>query len=95
MRLKVEMGHGRSKPARVTTEDGELIEGVVDIDWHADANDRPKFKITLVAERVEIDLGEEEGNSEQETASADREPIDDRDGRGTDADSGGAGETGH
>jgi hypothetical protein len=61
MRLKVEMGHGRSKPARLTTEDGELIEGVVEIDWHADAKDRPKFVVTLVAEKVEIDLGEKEG----------------------------------
>lgn len=90
MRLKVEMGHGRSKPARLTTEDGELIEGVVDIDWHADAKDRPKFTITLVAEKVEIDLGEEEGKSEQETASPDREPLDGNDGRGADADHRGA-----
>lgn len=59
MRLKIEMGQGRDKPAAAYTENGELIEGVGAIDWHADAVDRPKFTITIAADRVEIVTGEE------------------------------------
>lgn len=66
MRLKVEMGVGHDKGQRVTTEDGELVEGVANITWRADALDSPKVVLELFASKCDFDLGlSEKPTSEQ------------------------------
>ncbi len=55
MRLKVEMNvEGRGQ--QLLTEDGEIVEGVKSIEWHADAN-RPLLTIEVFPEKVDWDLG--------------------------------------
>lgn len=66
MRLKVEMGQGRAKGQSLKTEDGELIEGVKSIEWHAEAVERPLVTVQLYAEKVDFDLG----SSDEDAAPA-------------------------
>jgi len=58
MRLIVDMRPGSSKGQSLKTEDGELIEGVKSVEWHADAAERPKIVVEFYAERVGFDLSE-------------------------------------
>lgn len=57
MRLKVEMGQGRERSQKVTTEDGEIVEGVKEVRWIATAQGPPILVVELFAEKVEFDLG--------------------------------------
>lgn len=69
MRIKVEMGEGRDKSQKVTTEDGEVIEGVKECRWVAGTQGPPMLQLDLYAEKVEFDLGSNEpaeGPSEAE-----------------------------
>ncbi|HXU00034.1 MAG TPA: hypothetical protein VN903_03535 [Polyangia bacterium] len=56
MKLRVEMRPGDAKGQRVTTEDGELVEGIQKIEWHADAVDNPKIVLTLFPQKVDFDI---------------------------------------
>ena len=56
MRLKVEMGVGHSQGQKVTTEDGEFVEGVKSISWSANAVERPTVMVELFAEKCDFDL---------------------------------------
>ena len=56
MKLRVEMRPADSKGQRVTTEDGEMIEGIKTVKWSADAVQRPTVIVELYAERVTFDL---------------------------------------
>lgn len=60
MRLKIEMRPGSAKGQRVTTEDGELVEGLKSVEWHADAVQRPIVVIECYAEKVDFDITEPE-----------------------------------
>lgn len=57
MRLKVEMEVAGTKGQKLLTEDGEMVEGVKSIEWHADAVDRPRLVIEMFPEKVDFDLG--------------------------------------
>ena len=57
MRLKLEMGDGKAGAQKVTTEDGELIEGVLSANWKAKAAERPVLVIEVAASKVDFDLG--------------------------------------
>jgi hypothetical protein len=57
MRLRIEMGSQDKGNQRVTTEDGELVEGVKAIRWSSKAAERPIIEIEFFPERVDIDLG--------------------------------------
>lgn len=70
MRLRVEMNAASPRGQRVMTEDGEMIEGVKEVKWAANAVDRPMVILELFAERVEFDLANtqesaEEGSSDE------------------------------
>lgn len=56
MKVVVEMRPGESKGQRLTTEDGELVEGVKSIEWHADGASRPRVVVEFYAEKVVFDL---------------------------------------
>lgn len=56
MKLRVEMRPGDEKGQRVTIEDGELIEGVHKIEWHAGGVDDPKLVLTLFPQKVDFDI---------------------------------------
>lgn len=58
MQLKVEMGQGRAKSQKVTTEDGEIVEGVKEVRWVANAAGPPVLIAELFAEKVIFDLGD-------------------------------------
>jgi len=53
------------KGQRVTTEDGELIEGLKSVKWSADAVSRPLVTLEFFAERVVFDLTSAEGEATQ------------------------------
>jgi hypothetical protein len=57
MRLKVEMGVGHAKGQKVTTEDGEFIEGVKSVRWSANAVERPTVIVEVFAEKCDFELG--------------------------------------
>lgn len=55
MRLRVEMRPGDDKGQRVLTENGEIVEGVKSIQWHADASE-PKLVVTFYPQKVDFDI---------------------------------------
>lgn len=57
MRLRIEMGEQEKGNQRITTEDGELVEGVKSIGWSAKAAERPIILVEFFPEKVDIDLG--------------------------------------
>jgi hypothetical protein len=57
MRLKIEMGEQEKGNQRVTTEDGELVEGVKSIQWGARAAERPTVIVEFFPEKIDFDLG--------------------------------------
>lgn len=57
MRLKVEMGAGKDRSQKVTSEDGEIIEGVKEVRWTANSKGPPILHLELYAEKVDFDLG--------------------------------------
>lgn len=64
MRLKVEMGAGKDRSQKVTSEDGEIIEGVKEVRWVANSNGPPILNLELYAEKVDFDLGINEPQEE-------------------------------
>lgn len=58
MRLKVEMNVTDAKGQKVTTEDGEMVEGIKEVRWSANASERPTVLVELYAEKVDFDLGQ-------------------------------------
>lgn len=64
MRLKVDMGNNMPGNQKLTTEEGELIEGVKEIKWSSQAVERPLVTVTLFAERVAFDNTNEEEPSD-------------------------------
>jgi hypothetical protein len=60
MRLKVEMGANEPNQQKLTTETGELIEGVKSIAWGARAQDRPIVTVEFFAERMDFNLDKQE-----------------------------------
>jgi hypothetical protein len=67
MRLKVEMNVGKGQGQQLVTEDGELVEGVKSIQWHADAT-RPLLTVELFPEKVDWDLGSSKVSPAEEPA---------------------------
>lgn len=65
MKVKVEMRPGSHKGQRLTTEDGELIEGVASITWKATGlgEEAPKVTVEFFASRVNFDLTEPESSA--------------------------------
>lgn len=57
MRLKAEMGEGKARAQKLTTEDGELVEGVKSLNWKAEAAEAPILVVELYAAKVDFDLG--------------------------------------
>lgn len=68
MRLKVEMNVTSPKGQRVVTEDGEMVEGIKEVRWSANASDRPTVLVELYAEKVDFDLGTAEPEGEPSPA---------------------------
>lgn len=60
MRLKVEMNVGSSTGQKVTTESGEMVEGIKEVRWAKNASDRPIVTIELYAERVDFETESKE-----------------------------------
>ena len=56
MRLKVEMEVAGEKGQKLLTEDGEMVEGVKSITWHADAVNRPILTVEFFPEKMDFDL---------------------------------------
>lgn len=66
MKLTIEMRPASDKGQRVTTETGELVEGVRSIQWKADAVTRPIVTIEMFAEKVNFDIIDPEPYTEPE-----------------------------
>jgi hypothetical protein len=50
------MRPGDEKGQRLLTEDGEMVEGVKSIEWHADAVNRPIVTVQLFPEKLHFDI---------------------------------------
>lgn len=67
MKLKVEMNVAEGRGQQLVTEDGEMIEGIKSIEWHADAS-RPLLTVQIFPEKVDWDLGSSVPRSAEEPA---------------------------
>lgn len=58
MKLTIEMRPASAKGQKVTTETGEMVEGIKSVQWKADAVNRPIVTVELFAERCNFDITE-------------------------------------
>ena len=57
MRLRVELNVTSPAGQQVTTESGELVEGIKEVRWAKNAADRPIVVLEMFAEKVDFETG--------------------------------------